>query len=107
MNTNMQLVKLVSGMEPVDFVGLARLLGVSVLQPINKDGVEFTSTSTAPDPQKNMEPRAFLDVLEDVIKKFDSLNRSKKRELLRIIKKSNSIHTKKESGKDAGTAEDS
>ena len=101
MNTNMQLVKLISGMEPVDFVGLARLLGVRLLQPINEAGIE--STSTAPD---RMEPRPFLDVLEDVVKKFDSLNRSKKRELLRLVKKSNSTHIK-EGGQDASTTTDS
>lgn len=103
MTSNMQLVKLISGMEPVDFVGLARLLGVSVVRPVD-EAAEYTST--APDPQRKMEPRPFLDVLEDVVNKFNTLNRAKSRELLRLIKKANT-ENKKKGGKNAGNPPDS
>ena len=68
MKLNASLLALITKMEPIDFVGLARLLGVSIIA--------------------DKEPRPFADVLEDVLKKFDALPRGRKREVLKLVKKS-------------------
>ena len=78
MKSNMQLIDLISKMEPLDFVGLAKLLGVQVVEP--NDNTED---------EKKFKPRNFSDVFADVMAKYNGLNRSRKREILKLIKKSN------------------
>lgn len=78
MKSNMQLIDLISKMEPLDFVGLAKLLGVQVVEP--NDNAED---------EKKFKPRNFSDVFADVMAKYNGLNRSRKREILKLIKKSN------------------
>lgn len=78
MKSNMQLIDLISKMEPLDFVGLAKLLGVQVVEP--NDNTED---------EKKFKPRNFSDVFADVMAKYDGLNRSRKREILKLVKKSN------------------
>lgn len=73
-------------MEPLDFAGLAKLLGVQIVEP-NKEAKEGE--------QKFM-PRNFTDVFEDVMKKFSGLNRTRKREILKLIKKANSVRRGKD-----------
>jgi len=48
-------------MEPIEFLGLARLLGVQVLEE-NKE---------ATGEKDKFKPRSFADVLEDVMAKFE------------------------------------
>lgn len=66
-------------MEPLDFAGLAKLLGVQIVE-INE---------TAENEKEKFAPRNFTDVFSDVMAKFDKLNRTRKREILKLIKKSN------------------
>lgn len=82
-----QIVK----MEPLEFMGLAKLLGVRVME-------EQTDDSTANNDKSQLKPRSFADVFDDVMKKFTSLNRTRKREIIKLVKKSNSI---KRGGMDA------
>ena len=78
MRLNTQLMDQITKMEPLEFAGLAKLLGISIVEP-NSDA----------DAEKKMVPRSFADVLSDVMAKFTTLNRTKKRDLLKLIKKSN------------------
>ena len=87
---------MVGNMEPIEFIGLAKLLSVPLLKKVESD-VEVTtteqndeaSTQKAAGPQQKHEPRAFVDVLGDVMRRFDALNRARKREILKLVKKSN------------------
>ena len=93
MKSNMQLIDQISKMEPLDFVGLAKLLGVQVIEQNNDiDG------------EKQLNVRNFSDVFADVMAKFNGLNRTRKREILKLVKKSNAAR----GGKDyAGTSTNS
>lgn len=82
MKSNMQLVDQICKMEPIEFAGLARLLGVQI--------VELNAEST--NEKDKYKPRSFVDVLTEVIDKYEKLNRARKREILKLIKKSNSMH---------------
>ena len=42
-------------------------------------------------PDKPYKPRDFLDVLNDVMAKFSILNRERKREILKLVKKANRV----------------
>lgn len=77
MKLGMQLIEQISKMEPIEFLGLARLLGVQVLEE-NKEATE-----------DKLKPRSFADVLEDVIQKYEKQNRNRKKEILKLVKKSN------------------
>lgn len=77
MKTVEKLFELIPKLEPVEFVGLAHLLGVKL--------VEETNPSTE-DAKERYTPRAFTEVLEDLLKKFETLGRGKKREIVKMVK---------------------
>lgn len=62
-----------SKLEPVEFIGVAHLCGARLLQEDNKT------------------PRDFADILRDVLNKYQTLNRKKRRELEEVLAQSNSI----------------
>ena len=80
MKNTEKLMRLIVDMRPVEFMGLARLLGAPVMEEVNPD---------ATDPKERYKPKSFTDVFEEVLRRFDKLNRSRKREILRLIEKSN------------------
>lgn len=80
MKSNMQLMDQITKMEPLEFAGLAKLLGVAIVED-NPDK----------EAEKKVVPRSFTDVLSDVMAKFSKLGRTKKREILKLVKKSNSM----------------
>ena len=62
-----------SKLEPMEFIGVAHLCGARLLQEDNKTS------------------RDFADILEDILDKYETLNRKKRRELKKILAHSNSI----------------
>jgi hypothetical protein len=62
-----------SKLEPMEFIGVAHLCGAHLLQEDNKT------------------PRDFADILRDILNKYETLNRKKRRELEKILAQSNSI----------------
>lgn len=94
MNNNEKLMHLIGDMEPIEFAGLANLLGVKLIKPLdeNKDNQSMEKKSKE---ELRPEPRDFLDVLNDVMAKFNTLGRARKCEILRLVEKSNSKKRKK------------
>lgn len=80
MKSNIQLMDQITKMEPLEFAGLAKLLGVAIVE----DNLDKEA-------EKKVVPRSFTDVLSDVMAKFSKLGRSRKREILKLVKKSNSM----------------
>lgn len=79
MNKKNELVELITKLEPVEFIGLARVLCVDI---INKED------KTA---------RDFYEVLNDIVDKFNTLARKQRKEILSVlrrVKKENVIGTK-------------
>lgn len=62
-----------SKLEPMEFIGVAHLCGARLLQEDNKT------------------PRGFADILKDILDKYETLNRKKRRELEKTLAQSNSI----------------
>lgn len=62
-----------SKLEPMEFIGVAHLCGARLLQEDNKT------------------PRNFADILRDVLNKYQTLNRKKRRELEKALAQTNSI----------------
>ena len=62
-----------SKLEPVEFIGVAHLCGARLLQEDNKT------------------PRDFADILRDVLNKYQTLNRKKRRELEKVLARTNSV----------------
>ena len=79
MNKKNELIELITELEPVEFIGLARVLCIDI---INKED------KTA---------RDFYEVLNDIVDKFNTLARKQRKEILSIlrrVKKENVIGTK-------------
>ena len=79
MNKKNKLIELITELEPVEFIGLARVLCIDI---INKED------KTA---------RDFYEVLNDIVDKFNTLARKQRREILSIlrrVKKENVIGAK-------------
>lgn len=95
MKSNMQLIEMICKMQPIEFVGLARLLGVQVLK---------LNSNLESEEDKKYQPRSFADVLEDVLAAFEKLNRTRKREIIKLVKQSNSANR---GDKNASTATNS
>ena len=78
MNKTNELIELITKLEPVEFIGLARVLCVDI---INKE---------------DKTTRDFYDVLNDIVNKFNTLARKQRREILSVlrrVKKENVIRT--------------
>ena len=69
MNKKEEFFQLIKQLEPVEFIGLARILCVEL---INKE---------------TKQNRDFFEVFEDIINKFDTIGRKQKREILKVLKK--------------------
>lgn len=80
MNSNSSLMDCITKMEPLEFAGLAKLLGVAIVED-NPDK----------EAEQKFIPRSFTDVFEDVMAKFSALGRTRKREIIKLVKKSNSM----------------
>lgn len=78
MNKKNELIELITGLEPVEFIGLARVLCVDIINEEDKT------------------TRDFYDILNDIIDKFNTLARKQRREILSVlrrVKKENVIRT--------------
>jgi len=64
-----QFIRYIPQLEPQEFVGLAKLLGVVVVED-----------------DEDKTPREFADVLEDVLEAFTKLNRKRRREFMTLLK---------------------
>ena len=95
MTTNEKLMHLIGDMEPIEFAGLANLLGVKLVKPLDESDQSMEKKTKE---EIRPEPRDFLDVLNDVMSKFSTQGRARKREILRLVEKSNSKKRKKNAG---------
>ena len=78
MNKKNELMELITELEPVEFIGLARILCVDIINEEDKT------------------TRDFYDILNDIIDKFNTLARKQRREILSVlrrVKKENVIGT--------------
>ena len=78
MNKKNQLIELTTELEPVEFIGLARVLCVDIINEEDKT------------------TRDFYDILNDIVHKFHTLARKQRREILSVlrrVKKENVIGT--------------
>lgn len=78
MNKKNKLIELITELEPVEFIGLARVLCVDIINEEDKT------------------TRDFYDILNDIIDKFNTLARKQRREILSVlrrVKKENVIRT--------------
>lgn len=69
-----KLLKCIPTLEPIEFIGLAKTLGVKILE-------QAPSDSEKPE----WAPRSFTDVLADVLDRFEHANRTTKRQILQLV----------------------
>ena len=79
MNKKNELIELITELEPIEFIGLARVLCIDIINEENKT------------------TRDFYDILNDIVNKFHTLARKQRREILSVlrrVKKENVVRTK-------------
>lgn len=69
MNKKNELMELITELEPVEFIGLARVLCVDIMNEEDKT------------------TRDFYDILNDIIDKFNTLARKQRREILSVLRR--------------------
>lgn len=69
MNKKDEFINLIKYLEPVEFIGLARVLCVDIINEEDKT------------------TRDFYDVLNDMVNKFNTLARKQRREILSVLRK--------------------
>lgn len=74
MTNTQRLFDLIPKLSAIEFIGLARVLGVKL-------------HTDEKDEQDHFIPRDFTSVLNDVLEKFDKQSRQRKREILQLVKK--------------------
>lgn len=89
-----QLINLIPKLEAVEFMGLARVLKVPVIEEADM---------TAEKIEDKYKPREFSDVFSDILSNFNKLNRARKREILKLVKVASSNPKVK---KNAGNTKD-
>ena len=72
-----RLIQLIPKLDIITFTGLARLLRVELITEVNPD---------ATDVKDRYAPRPFHEVLDDLLKNYESSNRQRRREILQIVK---------------------
>ena len=75
-----QFIRYIPLLEPQEFIGLAKLLGVEI--------VEQSTPKYDEDNKVNVEvnPRDFTDVLEDMLENFKKSNRKRRREFMKLLR---------------------
>ena len=69
MNKKNELIELITELEPVEFIGLARVLCVDIINEEDKT------------------TRDFYDILNDIVDKFNTLARKQRREILSVLRR--------------------
>lgn len=77
MKQTSKLLELIPKLEVQEFIGLAKILKVQLVEEINSEATEPSERYTA---------RDFSAVLEDVLHNFESVDRARKREIIQILK---------------------
>lgn len=75
-----QFIRYIPLLEPQEFIGLAKLLGVEI--------VEQSTPKYDEDKKVEVEvnPREFTDVLEDMLENFKKSNRKRRREFMKLLR---------------------
>lgn len=89
-----KLMDLIPRLSAVEFAGLARVLKVRLMDEVNPEAEEI---------KDRFAPRKFTEVLEDIFINFEKLDRTRRREILTLVKKA----TKARGDDDASSSEDS
>lgn len=91
-----KLFNIIPKLDAVEFVGLARILKVQLMEETNPDAEEMKDKYT---------PRAFSDVLEELLINFEAQSRERRREIISILKEA--TKKAKRSEEDASNTQDS
>lgn len=91
-----KFLKLLAKLDPISFVGVARLLNISIYEENKVDekeeNIEVTQNaaeaSDSETPKDTREPRAFNDILADMVTHFTNLSGRGRKNLLQIIENS-------------------
>ena len=77
MNQTEKLLGLITKLDVIDFIGLARVLKVQLVKEVNTEATEAS---------ERYAPRDFSEVLIALLQNFDQASRARKREIISLVK---------------------
>lgn len=77
MKQDNKLLELIAKLEVTEFIGLAKILKVQLVEEVSPDAAE---------PSERYAARDFVYVLGDILYAFDKAPRARRREILQILK---------------------
>ena len=80
---SVQLLKQIIQLEPIEFLGICKIIGVSA---ITTENVTSESSDECAPAQISVIPRPFEEIWSDVCDKVDSLNRTQRRNLQKLVR---------------------
>lgn len=93
MRESNKLLKLIPKLDSMEFIGLAHLLRVQLVEEVNP---------SAAVPAERYAARGFNEVLADIIRKFEDAPRARRREIIQIL----TAATQKGGNSDADNSKD-
>ena len=84
---SVQILRQIMELEPIEFLGICKILGVSAVTVETVfESTESTAEGGPANGKVELTPRPFEDIWDDVCNKVDSLNRTQKRNLQKLVK---------------------
>ena len=85
-NLLLEIIKL----EPIEFLGICKIVGVDVMKPISTTVEDITEADEeggrpVAHMKLNVEPREFNDIWEDLCDKLEQMNRVRRRNLGKLV----------------------
>ena len=80
---SVRLLKQIIQLEPIEFLGICKIIGVST---ITTEDITLESSDEGAPAQISVIPRPFEEIWSDVCDKVDSLNRTQRRNLQKLVK---------------------
>ena len=85
-NLLLEIIKL----EPIEFLGICKIVGVDIMKPIDTTVEDITEADeeggqATAHVKVNVEPREFNDIWEDLCDKLEQMNRVRRRNLGKLV----------------------
>ena len=80
-NSPESLVVKILELDPIEFLGICKIVGVDVYEDVECGQVNDDANAT----QETMQPREFTDIWSDLCDTIESMNRVRRRNLGRLI----------------------
>ena len=85
-NSPEAILRQILELDPIEFLGICRIIGVNIYKEIEEAGVEENVEGAPASEKPKQEPRDFVDIWSDVCDTIDAMNRTRRRNLNKLVR---------------------